>query len=68
MDNDIFKQVKQLVSITNLAKHILGEAEHESGSESYWFSQTHEEKTASLGANAEKQIISDFSDDSFGKG
>ena len=35
MDNDIFKQVKQLVSITDLATHILGEAEHESGSESY---------------------------------
>lgn len=68
MDNDIFKQVKQLVSITDLTTLILGEAEHESGSESYWFSQTHEEKTASLGANKEKQIISDFSDDSFGKG
>jgi len=68
MEYDIFKEIKQLVSIEDLVEHVLGEADYESGSELYWFSQTHDEETASLGANKEKQIISDFSDESFGKG
>ena len=69
MEVDNFQQAKSMLSITDVAKHILGEPVEASGNELFWFSQTHDEKTASLGANEEKQIISDFSsDETFGNG
>lgn len=68
MEQNIFDIAKQKVSIIDVATHILGEPSKSSGSEVYWYSQTHDEKTPSLGADAEKGIITDFSDEDFGKG
>ena len=65
---NIFEIVKQKLNIVDLATHILGEPARSSGSEVYWYSQTHDEKTPSLGADSEKGIITDFSDEDFGKG
>ena len=68
MEQNNFDLAKQKVSIIDVATHILGEPARSSGSEVYWYSQTHDENTASLGADAKKGIITDFSDEDFGKG
>ena len=68
MEETIFQKVKNMISIIDVVERVLGEPDRTSGKEVYWFSQTHNEDTSSLGADVEKQIITDFSDEDFAKG
>ena len=68
MEETIFQKVKNMISIIDVVERVLGEPDRTSGKEVYWFSQTHNEDTSSLGADVEKQIITDFSDKGFAEG
>lgn len=68
MEETIFQKVKSMISIIDVVERVLGEPDRTSGKEVYWFSQTHNEDTSSLGADVEKQIITDFSDKGFAEG
>ena len=68
MEENIFQRVKKMISITDVVEKVLGEPDRTTGNEVYWYSQTHDEKTSSLGADVEKQIITDFSDTDFAEG